>query len=163
MLTIQVAHLAARVTEFWDCVQRGTPEQCWPWQAYQEDGYGKFYFEGRMRGAHELARTFATGEVRAKDLDTCHSCHNPICCNPHHLRFASRASNVQDMDEAGRRKLGPTKLTLEVAREIRTRIAHGALQRDLAEEYGVTNGMISMIKTHRRYPDGGGNDSDPGR
>lgn len=153
MLTVETAQVAARVTEFWDCVTRATPEDCWPWTAYQEDGYGRFFFEGRMRGAHELARTFATGEVRADGLDTCHSCHNPICCNPHHLRFASRLENVREMDEAGRRRTGQTKLNAKTAAEIRQRIALGATQRELAKEYGVTNSMISMIKTGRRYPD----------
>jgi hypothetical protein len=171
----QAAH-AARVTEFWSFVQRGTPAECWPWTGYQEDGYGRFFYEGRMRGAHELAVTFTTGEVRAPELDTCHACHNPICCNPHHVRFDTRRSNVADMDSAGRRVNGTAKLTAEDVRTMRVRRAHGARQLDLAREYGVTDGQVSMIirglrwknaggpiETERKYRRGGRNTTDDHR
>ncbi len=78
---------APRITEFWMNVSIADDEvECWPWTGYKEDGYGRFFWDGRMVGAHELALTFTTGEVRAPGLDTCHRCNNPICCNPHHLR-----------------------------------------------------------------------------
>lgn len=154
MIDNETANIATRVTEFWNTVASGPPAECWPWQGYVEDGYGKYSFAGRMRGAHELALTFWTGERRHPSLDTCHSCNNPICCNPHHLRFDTRKSNVEDMDLAGRRVQGPTKLTAEQVATIRLRIANGARQQELAVEFGVSNSMISMIKTGKRYAHG---------
>jgi hypothetical protein len=135
---------APRITEFWRNVAVGNDDgDCWPWLGYEEDGYGRFFWDGRMVGAHELALTFTTGERRAPGLDTCHSCNNPICCNPHHLRFDTRAGNVADMVAAGRAR--PGRLTDEQIVTIRLRYQHGATQIVLAHDYQVTNGLISQI------------------
>jgi len=146
----QAVALAARVTEFWANVIRRSPDECWPWQGYVEDGYGRFFFDGKMRGAHELALSFSTGERRHPLLDTCHRCNNTICCNPAHLRFDTRLSNVADAVEAGT-VYGRGKLSADDVKNIRRRLLGGARQQDLAEDYGVTNGMISMIKNGKRY------------
>lgn len=147
---------AVRVTEFWSFVDRKHPNVCWPWMAYQEDGYGRFFFGGRMRPAHELALTFATGEVRGESLDTCHSCNNPICCNPRHLRFDTRASNVADSIKAGTFSYPPRKLSADDVRTIRDRAALGARQKDLAAQYGVVPATVSMVVRGLRWPDAGG-------
>lgn len=148
-----LAKVAARVTQFWHLVPEGAADECWAWRgSVDKDGYGTFFFGGKMRGAHELALTFATGEAKAKGLDTCHSrgCTTRLCCNPGHLRFDTRASNVADAVAAGT-ALGHGRLTAADVRLIRTRIAHGAKQQDLADAYGVTNSTISMIKTRKRF------------
>lgn len=152
-----MAAIAAKVTEFWANVIRRGDDDCWPWQGYAEDGYGRFFFGGNMHGAHELALTFTTGERRDPALDTCHRCNNSICCNPRHLRFDTRLSNVADMVAAGtHNRTGPGKLNAEKVAVIRKRLAAGATLRALAAEYGVSNSMISMIQTGRRWADGRG-------
>lgn len=139
-----------RVTMFWRAVSVAEPDQCWEWQGYRDDaGYGLFQWEGRMRPAHELALTFTTGEVRAPSFDTCHSCHNPPCCNPNHLRFDTRQGNVDDCVAAGR-NYKPRKLTDEQVAAIRQRIENGARQQDLAKQYGVCEATITDIKLKRR-------------
>lgn len=155
-MTASEAILAApRITEFWMNVAIDDDEAaCWPWLGYQEDGYGRFFWDGRMVGAHELALTFTTGEVRAPGLDTCHSCNNPICCNPRHLRFDTRAGNVADMVTAGRAR--PGRFTDEQIVTIRRRYRHGASQLALARDYRVTNGLISQIVRGIRYRNAGG-------
>lgn len=141
-----------RVTEFWGNVMDGRSTECWPWLGYtDDDGYGQFYFDGRMRPAHELAVTFTTGETRAPQLDTCHSCNNPPCCNPTHLRFDTRASNAADAVRAGTLRGRTGKLNPEQVAVIRTRLAHGARQQDLADQFGVSNSLISMIYTGKRH------------
>lgn len=143
---------AMRVTEFWRTVGIGLEDECWPWFGYvNKDGYGEFFFNGRMVGAHELALSFATGEKRLPGFDTCHSCHNPACCNPSHLRFDTRQGNVRDMVEAGRQHRPDFKLDRQTADVIRLRIAAGAMQKQLAREYGVSEGYITMIKQGKRH------------
>lgn len=147
--------VAPRITEFWRNVDIADDEsECWPWLGYQEDGYGRFFWEGRMVGAHELAVSFTTGEVRAPGLDTCHSCNNPICCNPRHLRFDTRAGNVADMISAGRGRRG--RFTDEQILTMRERYAHGASQMALARDYRITNGLVSQIVRGLRYAHAGG-------
>lgn len=146
---------APRITEFWMSVAISDDEtECWPWTGYEEDGYGQFFWDGRMVGAHELALTFTTGEVRAPGLDTCHRCNNPICCNPNHLRFDTRASNVADMVAAGRARRG--RFTDEQIVTMRTRYAYGASQMNLARDYQITNALVSQIVRGLRYADAGG-------
>jgi hypothetical protein len=152
-----IATLAAKVTEFWSNVTVGKSDECWPWTGYLEkDGYGQFYFEGRMRPAHELAVTFTTGERRAPGLDTCHSCNNPPCCNPADLRFDTRKGNVADMLAAGTHYAHVGKLDRDAVQLIRERYSAGAKQATLAADYGVTNGLISQIVRGLRWVDAPG-------
>jgi hypothetical protein len=144
-----------RVSHFWMLVDMQPSEgDCWPWLGYTEGGYGRYQWRGRMVGAHELALTFTTGEKRAEGFDTCHACNNPICCNPNHLRFDTRASNVADMLTARRDR--PGRFTDEQIITMRTRYANGARQVDLATQYGVTNGLVSQIVRGIRYARVGG-------
>lgn len=147
---------AVDVSRFWSLVARGSAEQCWLWLGDTDGhGYGIFHWHGRKQGAHALALSFTTGEYRAKDLDTCHSCDNPICVNPSHLRFDTRLSNVADM-HARNRDRNASKLSADDVVLIRQRRAAGARQKDLAEQFGITDGQVSMIVRGLRWADAGG-------
>ena len=100
-LTDEGSQIARRVTAFWASVSPANDNGCRLWDGYTEDGYGRFWWDGRMVGAHELALTFATGEQRLPHLDTCHGCNVPLCCEPTHLRFDTRAGNMADMARRG--------------------------------------------------------------
>lgn len=132
------------------------PDDCWPWKEYAEDGYGQFFYEGRMFGAHELAVTFTTGERRLPKLDTCHSCGNPPCCNPAHLRFDTRQGNVDDTVRMGRNYHPAYRLTDDEVLLMRERRAAGAAQQDLAAQFGVSQGHVSMIVSGQRRAEVGG-------
>ena len=146
---------AVTVSRFWRLVDVKAPDECWPWLGDTSDGYGLFTFNGRRYGAHELSLSFSTGEKRHPSLDTCHSCDNPPCVNPAHLRFDTRLSNVREMHERGRNR-NTTKLTAEEVALIRERRAMGARQKDLAEQFGITDGLVSMIVRGLRWKDAGG-------
>lgn len=161
VLNADIAQIAVRVTGFWANVPVRPPGECRPWTGYvNDDGYGEFFFAGKMYGAHELAVTFTTGEVRDPALDTCHSCDNPPCCNPEHLRFASRLENVRDMHERGRARVGSAhpfaRLTEEAVIEIRVRRANGAMQKTLAADYGVSEAYVSEIVNGLAWRSAGG-------
>lgn len=77
-----------------------------------------------------------------------------------HLRFGSRQSNVDDMWERGRGPSGErspqSKLTNSTVREMRLRRANGALQKDLARDYGVSAAYVSEIVNGLVWQDAGG-------
>lgn len=147
---------AVDVTRFWNLVDRQAEDECWEWQGYlDKDGYGLFQWQGKRVGAHVLALSFTTGEIKAEGLDTRHSCDNPPCVNPNHLTFGTRLENVHDMISRGRAARSG-KLTDAQVIEIRERRAAGARQMDLAKQYGVSDGQISMIVRGKRWSDVGG-------
>ena len=147
---------AVAVSRFWSLVDIRADDECWPWLGDEDgQGYGIFSFRGRRAGAHQYALSFTTGEEKLPGLDTCHSCDNPPCCNPYHLRFDTRLSNVEDMISRGRANRA-RKLTDEDVVMIRERRANGARQKDLAAQYNVSDGAISMIVRGVRYENVGG-------
>lgn len=148
---------AVTVSRFWRLVTTGPDDACWPWRGdTDKKGYGIFTLGGRRRPAHELALSFTTGEKRTSGLETCHRCDNPPCCNPAHLRFDTHASNVADMVARGRASTPSRKLSDEQIVTLRERRANGARQKDLAEQFGITDGQVSMIVRGIRWPNVGG-------
>ncbi len=143
------------VTRFWFTVDRRGVDECWPWTGYVEKGYGRFFDGERMRMAHDLALEWWSGEARLVGLITCHSCNNPICVNPLHLRYDTPASNVADMMIAGAHNPSK-KLSDDDVVAIRNRARAGATGKGLASRYGVSESLITMIITGKRRADVGG-------
>ena len=90
-------------------VEVNESDECWPWAGYcLPDGYGSFwagelYPNGspkKMR-AHRFAYFLAHGSLPA-ELEVCHSCDNPPCCNPAHLFLGTHADNMGDLASKGR-------------------------------------------------------------
>ncbi len=152
---------AVTVTRFWRNVKMAGPGDCWPWAgSVDSNGYGEFFYHGRTRRAHDLALSFTVGEIRHESLDTCHECDNTACCNPSHLRFDTRQSNVEDMISRDRDSRGSrhpsTKLTESEVLIIRERRALGARQKDLASDYGISAAAIVSIVHGRTWKHVGG-------
>jgi hypothetical protein len=83
---------------FWEKVDMQGPDDCWEWTASTDrDGYGKFK-AGKMYQAHRIAYYLATNEDPG-DLCVRHTCDNPPCCNPAHLRLGTNDDNAHDREE----------------------------------------------------------------
>lgn len=88
------------VPRFWKLVDAsGGAEACWPWTGYvQKNGYGRFTPVDGVRGlAHRYAIEYSTGATIPEGMEAAHSCHNRRCCNPAHLRVATRSENMAEM------------------------------------------------------------------
>lgn len=141
------------VDRFWAKVDRRGPDDCWEWTAsFNGHGYGQFAINRLPRGAHRVAWMLTVDDPG--DLFVLHRCDNPACCNPAHLFLGTQADNIADMDAKGRgRRTGPaperaSTRKLDPADVIEIRRLYddgGTLQRELADRFGVTQNLISMI------------------
>lgn len=136
---------------FWDKVEVKGPDDCWEWQAaLNNKGYGSFRVEGAIHPAHRASYLLNVGEI-PEGMVVRHKCDNRACVNPAHLELGTPTDNNRDMVNRGRREY---KLTIDQVRTIRKRLAEGVLGKQLAEEYGVSFGLISHIKNNRTWTEG---------
>jgi hypothetical protein len=88
---------------FWSKVGRNADSECWPWLAHRvTGGYGQFKINGRKRQASHVAWELAHGRKMATGRLIRHTCDNPQCVNPAHLRASTQKHNVHDAIRKGR-------------------------------------------------------------
>lgn len=133
---------------------------CWEWQAGTfGDGYGRFSLDSKRYQAHRIAWALTFGRDPHYSL-VLHECDNPPCVNPLHLVLGDQRTN---MDHARQRR-GPdvfstlgedhpnAKLTERAVREIRYLYSTSSLsQSDLANQYGVSRSLISMVVNREQW------------
>lgn len=136
---------------FWMYVRMGDPSECWPWlgSTRSEPPYGVGRFAGRKPAAHRIAWELMNHRD-AGDLYVCHTCDNPLCCNPGHLFLGTELDNQRDCARKGR--FPQRKLTEIEVREIRRIYGKGGnSQSVLAERFGVHRAQISRIIRRRKW------------
>jgi hypothetical protein len=127
---------------------------CWIWLLAKNDrGYGRKQLGGRKEsGGHKVpAHRYMYEKIYGKipaGLQLDHVCRNTSCVNPTHLQPVTCAENT-------RRGLS-AKLDAADVRSIRQNLlctsSYGStrgLVKVLAEHYGVSKSLISMIKNYR--------------
>jgi hypothetical protein len=121
---------------------------CWNWTgAKTPDGYGNLKRGGKSIAAHRYAFEKLVGPIPSGAC-ILHSCDNPACCNPDHLRVGSQKENIHDAIERGRFVAPRQKLTLAQVDEIRVT---GATNRELAERLGVHHTTIRDVRNGRTF------------
>lgn len=138
------------VERFWSHVDK--TGSCWNWKAGTDYyGYGIFKIWGKSQRAHRISYKLAHGSIPA-GMNILHSCNNPACVNPSHLRAGTQAENMQDRDNAGRHAHGTSwKIGTVRANEIRRKYADGAPVKELAKEYGILPHSVFRIISGRGY------------
>lgn len=94
-----------RINRFWNTIQQSGPDDCWPSLLKPANGkaeYRRFRLGQKLYAAHRIAYILSHGPI-PDGLDILHSCDNPPCCNPAHLRPGTHAENMADMVRKGRR------------------------------------------------------------
>lgn len=140
---------------FWSHVRRNG--QCWEWmRARYRDGYGVVSLMSRPYRAHRVSYTLAYGEIPS-GMVICHSCDNPCCVNPDHLRADTVFENNREARERGRFNCGPNiKLKELDVVKIRQRFANGESAPEIAKDFDVYPSYVLKIVTGQRKKNMGG-------
>jgi len=108
-------------------------------------GYGVTWAYDKMWRTHRLALHLEGIDISGHLV--LHSCDNPRCCNPNHLRLGTHQDNTDDKVSRGRQARGNhngnTKLTEKDVLDIRQ--IRGMSYRAIAKRYGVSRQNIYSI------------------
>lgn len=133
--------------------KEGAPTECWIWQASHNGlGYGMIWDRARGRKvlATHVSYEMSSGPIPAGSL-ILHSCDNPACVNPAHLRVGSHKDNMADMDARCRRvavslkgdgSLGATLHAGDVVNLLKDYVA-GTPRKEIALRYGISELSVS--------------------
>lgn len=127
---------------------RGYKTPCWIWQRAKDDeGYGFITVPPRPSGsrsgrAHVVYYERKFGPI-PKGLVPDHLCRVHSCVNPDHIEPVTVAINTRRGDSA---KLNNGKVL-----QIRERLGQGEIQDVLADQFGVSQTMISRIKLNKAW------------
>ena len=126
----------------------------WPYDT-SGNGYGRIQVNNIRYPAHRYILMQVDPRNNYEHLDASHApviCHNKLCINPQHLRWATRKENLADMILDGTQQIGSanplSKLTSEQVLAIRE---DERPQSIIAEEYGVEQTNISHIKLRKSW------------
>lgn len=140
---------------------------CREWRGCTDkDGYGRTSFRISKRKymikAHRF-NLYLTNPTDDESLVACHQpliCHNPKCCEPTHLRWATHSENVRDKFVDGTffylhgEKSGKTcKLSTDQITEIRS-LSGQITQRQISREFNISNQHVSRIINNKRRQHG---------
>lgn len=139
---------------FWVKVDVRGPSDCWLWTAKTNpQGYGLFSLRTKTVRATHVSLEVA-GKPRPADWLALHSCDNPTCVNPSHLRWGTQDENTADRMRRGRHacRIGSThpnaKLTPEKVLEIR---ASPLGYKSLARKLGVNRKTVQQVRSGKTW------------
>lgn len=138
------------------------PGDCWAWMGTRTPaGYGMLWNGDKNVGAHRVSHVLHGGEI-PKGYVVMHSCDNPWCVRPEHLKSATQKENIADKWRKGRAaplpenkargsKHGLSRLHEEDIPVIRSRIEEGETDCGIAKSYRVDPGTIRNIRTGKAW------------
>lgn len=112
------------LSAFWSKVDVCGAHECWPWMGGRlRKGYGHLNLRYMSTTAHRVAYELSTGVELPDELEGCHTCDNPPCCNPSHIFPGTTKENAEDCSRKNRHNRVPSFgrriLTAEQVAEIR--------------------------------------------
>lgn len=131
---------------FWEKVAIKDPSECWEWTGGRfSDGYGAISVDGKAQRAPRVA-LHLTG-INPDGLHVRHSCDNPACVNPKHLSVGTAQDNANDKVSRGRQSRVSKISDKQVLEIYSSKLPH----KILAEKYGVSAGLVNLIKYNPNY------------
>jgi HNH endonuclease len=143
--------LLERFTRY--AIRAADPDACWDWSAALfQSGYGALAAappSRTMLAAHRVSYELTFGPIPEGQC-VMHTCDNPRCTNPRHLRLGTIRDNNEDKLKKGRQPRGErhprAKLKQQEVDLIRSLGSScQASVRELANWFGVSRSLVSLI------------------
>ena len=144
-------------TKFWKYVNVAGPDECWNWRGgFAKDKYGKYHDPKakKLVGSHRYAYEQVVGPI-PPGMCILHSCDNPMCCNPAHLRVGTNQENQRDRIDHGRILLSTGEvMTLDDIGKIRE-LAYYQYEpaTRIAKQFGFSTQNIRQIINEKIWKD----------
>lgn len=123
-------------------------------------GYGWLGINHVGHYAHRVAYMLARGPI-LEGLFVLHSCDNPACVNPDHLRVGTQVENMRDRVQRNRvpdktpgalgEKNMQAKLTSQQVKSIRTLLAMQEKKAAIARRFSVAPSTVSRISSNHKW------------
>lgn len=138
--------------DVWKKIHKGSFSECWEWMGgLHKSGYGLMRIYSKKCYVHRIVYELTYIPI-PEGLFVLHSCDNPKCCNPEHLRLGTHQDNMDDKVKRKRQyhpfgeKCGIHKLEKEDVLKIRKLyFEKNYSQRKLGKIYGVCKSTIGQI------------------
>lgn len=128
---------------------------CLLWMGATRGGYGRLGIKGNIkRGAHVVAWELHHGRPVPPGMDVLHKCDNPGCIEPAHLKLGTHQDNMDDKVAKGRqaRMVGSVHPSAKLNEtKVRAILADPRLLRFVANDYGVSESAISLIRRRKTW------------
>lgn len=121
----------------------------WPYRLSAPNGYGKFRYKGKDRGAHRVVLSITTGvNIETAGLQAAHgSCHNRKCINPKHLSWKTPKQNTADRRRDGTYQNGDKNPNAKLTNAQTASIASDPRPaKVIAAAYGIDTSSIYKIR-----------------
>lgn len=128
----------------------GPPDErgCHPWLGnVDRDGYGRVCCYGKVRRASHVALELYDGLPVEPGTVVMHSCDNPPCCEPTHLRRGTPDENVADRHTKGRDARGDNHGSRRHPETRPSGDANGMRKHPGAVSRGVEHGRAKLTET----------------
>lgn len=150
----RVYRVVQRIQQFWSTVDQtpgfGRDGDCWEWRGYLNNkGYGQFGMWSKRWFCHRLSFKLHYGRIY-RSLLVLHSCDNPLCVNPAHLRQGTFQDNTNDAKARNRTargtRVGGVVLNEEKVRYIRDELAKGRTAQSIGKDLSVSGLLVGSVK-----------------
>lgn len=124
-------------------------DECWRYRGdLNNHGYGRLDYRtpsgSRVKiMAHRAVLEMSEGPMPA-EVESLHSCDNPPCCNPAHLKPGTHRQNMLEAKERGRMGRRPGMRLVDKLPCIQAFVAAGVQQRTIARWFQVTPQAINI-------------------